>query len=218
MSTKQGGLFVVFEGTDGAGKTTQVQLLYERLTTMGQPVVCMAFPTSTFISCMKLIDDVVKTRKGATASTLAEPEVRFLAMASDRYSMQSEIRAHLSAGKIVLCDRYDASGAVYASALHGVSLDWAIEVESREIKPNAYVFLDVDVREALDRNEKCTYKRRGDYDTLQAQSMVYSEYLRYFARAEMEGKKVVRARTEVSEGPRVVEQKIWDMLRPTLSL
>ncbi|HMS23535.1 MAG TPA: FAD-dependent thymidylate synthase [Candidatus Saccharibacteria bacterium] len=104
------GIFIVIEGTDGSGKSTQYQLLKEHLESMGHDIVPIHFPrydqpSSYFIrqylSGAYGMGDEINPYSGSIFYAL------------DRYEASNEIRQALSEGKIVLCDRYVGSNMAH---------------------------------------------------------------------------------------------------------
>lgn len=192
------GVFIVFEGIDGCGKTTQVGLLYERLAKAKMPVVCYQFPS---------IDPSILEVKGY----LADPFARFLFYSMDRYSKTESIKKDLAAGKVILCDRYTASGLIYANAAHGIPMDWGEKTEYYIIKPDLSVFVEIlNPATALDRNRKCEWKRSGPYDNLTMQTKIYHAYLEYFLAREGDGVLSIQVKDNMSATD--VHEIIWNGL------
>ena len=106
---KNRGLLIVFEGTDGTGKSTQHQLLEKYLVERNLPVVSTREPTDgTFGQ---------KIRELYTNRSKFSPEEELKLFLNDRKQHVDElIKPTLSKGKIVLCDRYFLSTAAYQGA------------------------------------------------------------------------------------------------------
>lgn len=105
------GCFIVFEGLDGAGKTTQVHLLAERLQQAGYAVVCLKEPTDGPWG-QKLRQLMHQGRQGVTPAT----ELEWF-LADRREDVEQNIRPALARGQIVLLDRYYFSTMAYQGAL-----------------------------------------------------------------------------------------------------
>src|SRR6185503_20411145 len=105
------GALIVLEGVDGAGTTTQVRLLAERLRARGSRVHTTAEPSSGPIG--KLLRRALSGRlTDGDAPDAARPSWQTLALlfAADRLDhLAREVEPELAAGAIVLCDRYDHS-------------------------------------------------------------------------------------------------------------
>ena len=111
------GKFIVFEGIDGAGKTTQVKLLAERLKALGKKVYITAEPTA--LPSGKALREVLggKVKKSDT-----EIAVMFtLDRIAHNVDARSGIEKMLSEGAYVLCDRYYYSSLAY----QGSTIDYA---------------------------------------------------------------------------------------------
>jgi dTMP kinase len=106
--------FVTFEGIDGSGKTTVASLVAKRLEARGIRVFLTSEPTRGWVG------DAVRRTYEADVGPLAET---FLFLA-DRAQHLEEIRRHVDAGDVVLCDRYMDSTLAYQGArLEGVLRD-----------------------------------------------------------------------------------------------
>jgi len=107
-SKPEKGMFIVFEGIDGSGKTTVAKLVHEVLSAeMPGKVVLTAEPTDSFIGM------AVRQANEGRADEMAEA----LLFVADRAEHTRQIRSWLSQGKIVLSDRYYASTIAYQGAL-----------------------------------------------------------------------------------------------------
>lgn len=100
------GLFIVFEGLDGSGKSTQSNLLVKSLRRLGRDVEKVDFPQYGTKSA-GLIEEYLNGKYG-TADEVG-PYRASIFFASDRYAASFQIRKWLDAGKIVVSDRYIAS-------------------------------------------------------------------------------------------------------------
>lgn len=105
------GLFIVFEGGDGAGKSTQLQLLATALRKEGHDVVTTREPGGTEIG-EKLRELVLEHGNG----TIDARTEALIFAASRAAHAEQLIRPAVQAGKIVLCDRYIDSSAAYQGA------------------------------------------------------------------------------------------------------
>ena len=140
----QRGKFIVFEGLDGSGKSTQLALLEQRLAAAGRRVFRTAEPTGGEVGRR-----IRRALSGAEPLPTAELAALFLA---DRIAHNAEIAAHLDAGEDVVCDRYYYSSMAYQGPL--TDPDWVADMNRNcpEIaKPDLCVFLDVDYRKCKAR-------------------------------------------------------------------
>lgn len=107
---EQRGVFIVIEGTDGSGKTTQFKLLEHHLKQQGYEVLSIHFPRYDNESSF-FVRQYLEGKYGS-ANDIG-PYTGSLFYALDRYQASSDIREALSEGKIVLCDRYVGSNMAH---------------------------------------------------------------------------------------------------------
>ncbi len=104
------GLFITFEGGDGSGKTTQVQLLASWLESLGKKILLTREPGGTDVGLE--LRNIVLHRKGALA-----PRAEALLYAADRaHHIYSVVKPALGAGTTVVQDRYLDSSVAYQGA------------------------------------------------------------------------------------------------------
>lgn len=155
------GTFIVFEGVDASGKTTQAKELVEKLKKDGHKVIYTKEPTDGIIG--KLIREVLNRRIKIPSISL-----QYLFNA-DRGVHQKEIEGWLKEGYIVVSDRYFWSSVAYGMADLSRSADFYLTAFSilsfyhQFISPDYTFFLDVEVDEAVRRIEE-SKKRREIYE------------------------------------------------------
>ena len=134
-------MFVTFEGCEGVGKSTQLNMLKEYLSATGQEAVYVREPGSTRIS--EKIRSVILD----PANTEMTAETEALLYAAARAQLVSEvILPALSAGKTVICDRYVDSSAAYQGYARGLGIDFVRRINSYALAnamPNVTVFIDL---------------------------------------------------------------------------
>lgn len=135
------GKFIVFEGIDGSGKSTQIELLVQRLKNQGINVVRTAEPTSSGLG--GLIRDSLN---GTTPRDPYELASMFLA---DRVSHNSSpifgIQKLINQGTYVVCDRYYYSSFAYQGI--DADLKWVMDINlncPQILRPDVCIFLDID--------------------------------------------------------------------------
>jgi dTMP kinase len=112
------GLFISFEGTEGCGKSTQIVMLAERLHSQGHKVRLLREPGGTPIG-----EEIRHTLKHSQANQAMTAEAELLLMNASRAQLVREIiRPALSAGEIVLCDRFYDSTTAYQGYGRGLDL------------------------------------------------------------------------------------------------
>ncbi|MBO4356782.1 MAG: dTMP kinase, partial [Candidatus Methanomethylophilaceae archaeon] len=164
------GAFIVFEGADGAGKSTLCERISKELSERGFDVVRTAEPTHEGIGAF--------IRSGSAGQISQRTEA--LLFVADRNDHTEWIQKQVADGKIVLCDRYFASTVAYQSArLDGDAseMDWLIRINDEYIdKPDAIILLDIDTEIGLGRvgtrGEEISKFERMDF-----QKQVRSNYL-----------------------------------------
>ena len=109
------GYFITFEGLDGSGKTTQLRRLEASLLSEGRSVVSLRQPGSTALGD-RIRSVLLDSRSESSIGTIA-PEAELALMFADRaQAIAQVIRPALTAGSIVLCDRYTDSSEAYQGA------------------------------------------------------------------------------------------------------
>ncbi|MFG1954285.1 dTMP kinase [Micromonospora sp. NPDC048830] len=168
------GLFVVFEGGEGAGKSTQLVLLAERLRGQGREVVVTREPGATPIG--ERIRSLLLDRSGAEPPS---PRAEALLYAADRaHHVATVVRPALVRGAVVISDRYVDSSLAYQGAGRTLPVDevsWLSSWATGGLKPDLVVLLDVDPRTGLSR----VAARSADADRLEAESVAFHERVRY---------------------------------------
>jgi len=150
--TRDGGYFVVLEGIDGAGTTTQSKRLHEHVLAAGRACHLTYEPTDGPVG--KLIRDSLSGRIVAHDSG---ERVRFsegalsLLFAADRIEHSREIEQLRRAGTHVVCDRYVHSSIAYQSTSADITPERVVEVNRGIAVPDITLFLDVPVDECLRR-------------------------------------------------------------------
>ena len=138
------GLFIVFEGLDRSGKSSQAGLLVEHLRSLGRTVKALRFPARDSGPIGKMIDEYLRS-----GSSLSDETVHLL-FSANRWELASSIKADLASGIDIVCDRYLYSGVVY-SASKGLPWDWCAAPDRLLPRPDVVLFLNVDPEVASQR-------------------------------------------------------------------
>jgi dTMP kinase len=161
------GAFIVIEGLDGSGKTTQAKLLAAKLK-KSHNVVFTAEPSrgkiGKFIRNSILYDE-----------TRSLPSVEALLFAADRLEhVKNEVLPAMEQGHLVVSDRYLYSSLAYQGSA-GLSLDWIETINQHALKPDLALFIDVAPETVLMRLKR----KKSVMETLETQQEVREVYLKY---------------------------------------
>ncbi|MGE5827627.1 MAG: dTMP kinase [Micromonosporaceae bacterium] len=172
------GVFIVFEGGEGAGKSTQVDLLAAQLLGCGHAVVVTREPGATDVGAR--IRSLLLDRRATTgpAGVVLAPRAEALLYAADRaHHVASVVRPALARGAVVISDRYIDSSLAYQGAGRTLAVDeisWLSAWATGGLKPDLVVLLDIEPRVGLAR-----IRDRGAEDRLEAESFSFHERVRW---------------------------------------
>ncbi|MBO4159921.1 MULTISPECIES: dTMP kinase [Micromonospora] len=205
------GLFVVFEGGEGAGKSTQLETLATRLREQGRDVVVTREPGATAVG--ERIRALVLEDSGADAPS---PRAEALLYAADRaHHVATVVRPALIRGAVVISDRYVDSSLAYQGAGRTLPVDevsWLSSWATGGLKPDLVVLLDVDPRTGLSR---AAARNRGT-DRLEAESVAFHERVRYafldLAANDPKRYLVLDGARPVDEIARLVARRVQELL------
>lgn len=163
------GHFFTFEGPDGAGKTTQIALLQERLTARGYTVVRTREPGGDAVG--ERVRELLLEREAMTS------EAEFLLFVASRAQNVAEVvRPALDSGAVVLCDRFTDSSLAYQGYARGLPLEFirqANHFATRGLVPDKTFLFDLPHAEiGLARRGK------GPTNRLDREGLVFHEAVR----------------------------------------
>ena len=162
------GLFVSMEGPDGAGKSTQIELLRAYLTARGYDVIITREPGGTVIS--EAIRQIILNKEYTEMS----PNTELLLYAAARAQLVQEvIRPALDAGKAVICDRFLESSVVYQGIARGLGVEkvYAVNDYALEgLRPQLTILLDLSAEEGLRRK-----KNQAELDRMEAEGLQFHQ-------------------------------------------
>lgn len=141
------GKFIVFEGLDGSGKTSQLAATFKWLRTqIDTPIFTVREPGSTLIG--EQVRHILKTYRGT-------PETELMLYSAARAQLVEKwLRPAIAEGKVVLCDRYIYSTYAYQCRARGLpfrEVRTITEFATDGLKPDLIFYLDVDYEEACRR-------------------------------------------------------------------
>ena len=143
------GKFITFEGIDGSGKTTQINLLEEKLSQQGISTLILREPGGTKLS--EKIREILLDRENINLSPLAES---LLFIAARTQLMEEKIKPSLERNQFVICDRYTDSTVAYQGYGRGLNVEYLEELNkfaTDSIQPDITIILDIDPKKAAIR-------------------------------------------------------------------
>jgi len=192
-------LFIVFEGIDGCGKSTQAEMLVEHLQKTGSPSRLIHFPNYTSATGRQIAKHLRGEKK-------ASPQEMAVLYAKDKYCGAPEIRKLLAAGFNVIVDRYTASNCAYQSArIKGTALqktnfiNWVLRLEALLPQPDATFIIDVNPAIAFQKNlqkkgRKYLQDKKDVYEKdILFQKQVRTQYKAYAKICSKQGAFVINA-------------------------
>lgn len=194
--------FVVLEGLDGAGTSTQLRLLAERLAREGRKHAMTWEPTQGPVG--RLLRSIL------AQETKAHPRTIALLYAADRNEHVHEpgtgIRERVRRGELVVCDRYVFSSLAYQSIECG--FDYVMGLNSEFPLPQCVIFVDTPV--AVCQGRLAARGTSELYDGVAFQARVRESYLEVFKRFAGSGMLIAHVAGDRPAG--LVHDEIWKVL------
>ena len=211
------GLFITFEGTEGGGKSTQIALLAERLRQLGHRARVLREPGGTPIG-----EEIRHLLKHHPANEVMMPEAELLLMNASRAQLVLEvIRPALTAGEIVLCDRfYDSTTAYqgYGRQLDLTLVQAVIDFAVGRTRPHLTFLLHVSVEVSEARQRARQSANAGPRDRFEEADRAFFRRVEHgfekIAAAEPERVMVVDATQSIE----AVHDDIWRHVAARLSV
>ena len=141
MIKQDKGRFIVFEGIDGSGKSTQIKSISKQLETQGLKIYTTFEPTDGPVGSLirQMLSGKIATDQRTIASLFAADRTDHLT------NQKNGIKQKIDQGEIVLCDRYYFSS--YAYHAQYIDMEWVIHANSLNadiLKPDLTIFIDAD--------------------------------------------------------------------------
>ncbi len=203
------GKFIVFEGIDGAGKSTQVELLRKKLTQLGREVVLTAEPTS-----LESGKAIRRALSGEVKKTESEMAAMFVLDRIAHNNAEGGIKELCESGKDVISDRYYYSTLAY----QGQSTDYgwvkAMNTRCPDIKrPDLCIYLDLLPEQSLARIQK-----RGEaveiYENKEKLTSVRNAFLSVIDDLGADGERI--AAVDASRTPEEISEEIFKAVKEIL--
>jgi len=211
LNNQTTGRFIVFEGIDGSGKSTQIQMISNRMAASGFKVYTTFEPTDGLIG--SLIRQMLSGRVSVDQRTIAS---LFAADRTDHLVNETNgIRGKVDKGEIVLCDRYYFSS--YAYHAQHIDMKWVIHANSLNaeiLRPDLTVFIDVDPERCFERiqNNRNNFEM---YEKLDIMKNVRKNYFKAFdVLKDLEKIAVIDGNCAMEK----VEEKIWNKVLTVLDI
>ena len=200
MKLARKGTFIVFEGIDGTGKSTQIKLLGQALRQRGHDVVLTREPTDSIYG--KQIRALYQKRSSVSPEDELELFIR-----DRREHIDTLITPSLEAGKTVLCDRYYLSTAAYQGAV-GFSPEMIIGRHHFAPTPDLAIIIEVPPRLCISRITEKRGDRLNDFEQLESLKKVDSIF------KEMDLPYIQRIDGSAAEGE--VHEQVWGLIEKLL--
>ncbi len=209
------GIFITFEGPDGAGKTTQMNMLGERLASLGYRVVFTREPGGTGIS-----EEIRKILLDPSNAAMVDRTEAFLYAAARAQHVEELIRPALRAGKIVLCDRFIDSTIAYQGFGRGIDLgllDDLNQMATAGVVPDVTLIIDLEPARGIHRISKKRALLTG-----QKKDRIELEHLDFHTRVRKGFHHLAEAnprRCKIIDGSRdreIVQAEVWRAVKEVL--
>lgn len=168
------GIFITMEGPDGAGKTTQIEMLKSYLESKGYDIIITREPGGTAIS--EAVRGIVLNKDYTEMAHMTE----LLLYASARAQLVAEvIKPALEAGKAVIADRFVDSSAVYQGIGRGLGIDTVYGVNEyalQGIMPDLTIMMDLDAEVGIARKKNQAELDRMESETIDFHKSVVAGY------------------------------------------
>jgi len=203
------GLFVLFEGVEGSGKSTQARALRRRLSGSGFPVLLVKEPGGTAIG-----DKVGRLLKHGLEIGIHSLTELLLFNASRAQLVAEVIRPALDQNYIVISDRYTESTLAYQGYGRGLDIETIKRINNvatGELRPDIIVLLDMEVEEGLRRKGRAAARDRFEREEIAFHRRVRQGYLE-MANADPEHWLLIDA----AQPRKKIGELIWERVRQSL--
>ena len=205
------GIFITFEGPEGAGKTTVIAEIYKRLEQEGKKAILTREPGGIRIS--EKIRNIILDNEHQEMDGRTEA---LLYAAARRQHLVEKIIPAMEEGTIVLCDRFVDSSLAYQGYARGLGMDEVMSINAFAIDntmPDVTVYFDITPEEGLQRISKNNEREQNrlDNETLQFHHKVYEGYKILL---EKFPNRIIR--TDASKPLSEVTENVWKIISSQL--
>ena len=179
QATARAGKFITLEGTEGVGKTTNLEFIRSWLEARQVPLLVTREPGGTPLA--EEVRELLLAKREESVDATAELLLVFAARAQH---LNTVIAPALSEGKWVLCDRFTDATYAYQGAGRGLSLEVISSLESlvqQSLQPDLTIVLDIDVETGLQRAGE-----RAELDRFESEQVEFFHRVRAGYRARVE--------------------------------
>ena len=203
------GYFITFEGSEGCGKTTQIEALAKAFNAMGKTAVVTREPGGTLIGekIRNLLQDP------SYENEISDMTELLLFSASRAELIASCIQPALDRGEIVICDRFYDSTYVYQGLGRAIDINTVKKLNQITVgtlKPDLTILLDLDAATGIQRAKN---RQSGELDRIENESLAFFEAVRdgylELAKEEPERFKVINGQLSVD----TIREIIWDTVQ-----
>jgi len=203
------GVFITFEGIDGAGKSSHVQALADVFSAQGRAVVVTREPGGT---------PLAEKLRGLALNDAMDPLAEALVMfAARRDHLMQVIEPALARGDVVLCDRFTDATFAYQGGGRGFEpklIEEIVELATGGLKPDLTLLFDLSVAESAVRTRKRVQNKRTD--RLDKEDAEFHTRVReaYLQLAESEPNRIKIVNT--NQPPELTHQRVKEIIIPFL--
>lgn len=183
------GIFITFEGPDGAGKTSVLQQLLPLLEQFGKEIVTTREPGGVAIA-----EEIRSVILNPANTAMDDKTELLLYIAARRQHLKERILPALAEGKLLLVDRFIDSSVAYQGfgrGLDATAIQWLNDFATDGLKPDLTLYFDIDVEEGLARIAR---NKDRDVDRLDMETVDMHERVRqgYLSVLEQEPERVIK--------------------------
>jgi len=202
--------FISIEGGEGAGKSSCIEYIKQRLAAAGIDCIVTREPGGT-----PMAEDIRQLLLAHRDETVDPYTELLLVFAARRQHVENVIRPALKAGQWVICDRFTDASFAYQGAGRGLDTRFISQLKHAvhgDLNPHMTLLFDLDIAIGMARAGK-----RADFDRIETEAMSFFERVRqgYLAQAQAEPQRyrVVDAAQSITQ----VEQQVSDFLTPLIN-